>query len=399
MLLNDWFKFTLRSMTAYRMRSGLTVLGIAVGIAAVVLLTAIGEGIHRFVLAEFTQFGTHLLAINPGRVTTHGTPLGVLGSVRPLSIDDELALKHLPNVTATVAVMQGNAEIKHNEKRRRTTVFGVGPEMLSVFSITLRQGNFLPADDPHSPRTFAVLGAKVAAGLFGDESPLGALITVGEQRYRVIGVAATKGQIVGFDMDDTIFVPTQRALELFNREGVMEIDVLYREGSDVNEIVASVKRVLTTRHGEEDYTVTTQQQMLDVLGSILSILTMSVGALGGISLLVGAVGILTIMTIAVAERTGEIGLLRALGAQRWQISGLLLSEAAMLSGAGGVLGLLLGLGGALSLGWLFPALPVHAAPAYIVSAEILAIAVGLLAGVMPAYRAARMDPVEALRAE
>lgn len=395
----DQASFSLRAVTAQPMRSLLTSLGIAIGIAAVVLLTAIGEGIHQFVLSEFSQFGTHLLAVNPGKVTTHGTPLGVLGNVRPLTIDDAAALEHLPQVEASVPVVQGNAEVEFANQRRRITVFGVNSDMLRAFTLELQRGQFLPRDDPHTPRMLAVLGTKVAATLFADINPLGEKIRIGGQTYRVIGVMGSKGQIVGFDMDDTVFIPTARALELFNRESVMEIDVLYSTQADVDEVVAVVTRVLRERHGEEDFTLTTQQQMLDVLGSILGILTLAVGALGGISLVVGAVGIISIMTIAVAERTGEIGLLRALGARPQRIAVLLLGEAMLLSGIGGLAGLGLGVGGAWLIHGLVPALPVRTAWEYALAAEALSMIIGLLAGVAPALRAARLDPVEALRAE
>lgn len=395
----DQASFSLRAVTAQPMRSFLTSLGIAIGIAAVVLLTAIGEGIHQFVLSEFSQFGTHLLAVNPGKVTTHGTPLGVLGNVRPLTIDDAAALEHLPQVEASVPVMQGNAEVEFANQRRRITVFGVNPDMLDAFTLELQRGQFLPRDDPHTPRMLAVLGTKVAETLFADINPLGEKIRIGGQTYRVIGVMGSKGQIVGFDMDDTVFIPTARALELFNRDGVMEIDVLYSKQADADEIVAAVTRVLRERHGEEDFTLTTQQQMLDVLGSILGILTLAVGALGGISLVVGAVGIISIMTIAVAERTGEIGLLRALGARPQRIAALLLGEAMLLSGIGGLAGLGFGVGGAWLIHSVVPALPVHTAWEYALAAEALSMGIGLLSGVAPALRAARLDPVEALRAE
>ena len=205
--------------------------------------------------------------------------------------------------------------------------------------------------------------------------------------------------MLGFDLDDTVYVPTARAMELFNSESLMEIDLLYREGAPVDEVVASVERLLVNRHGADDVTITTQQQMMDVLGSILDVLTLAVAGLGAISLVVGGIGVLTIMLIAVRERTNEIGLLRALGATRRQVMTLFLVEAGLLAGAGGVVGLVLGAGGAHCLHWIVPALPVHTSLRYVLLAEAIAMAVGLLAGVLPARRAANMAPVDALRAE
>jgi putative ABC transport system permease protein len=399
MLFVDFIRLSISSFSAYRMRSFLTALGIAVGIAAVVLLTSIGEGIHRFVLAEFTQFGTNIIGINPGKTTTAGGSIGVLGSVRPLSIADAEALKRVSYADAVVPALQGNAEIEADRRRRRTTVYGVGPEFPQAFTFRIASGRFLPHDNPQAPRAFAVLGSKAREELFGEKNPLGQLIRIGGDRYRVIGVMEPKGQVLGVDLDDTVFIPTARALELFNREGLMEIDVLYKQGAPVEEVVASIHRILKARHGSEDYTITTQQQMLDVLGSVLSVLTFAVGALGGISLLVGGIGILTIMTIAVTERTSEIGLFRALGATSLQILLLFLGEAGILAALGGLTGLVIGAGGAQLLHLAIPALPVHTPWSYVFFAEAIAIVIGLLAGVLPARRASKLDPVEALRAE
>ncbi len=399
MRLSDLIRFTGTSLVTQKLRSQLTALGIAVGIAAVVLLTSIGEGIHQFVLAEFTQFGTNLIGINPGKATTHGGSMGVFGTTRPLTIEDATALERLPHVRAVVPLTQGTAEVKAAGRTRRTMIYGVGPDMPEAFSFKVGSGRFLPPDEPRAARAFAVLGSTLRTELFGNANPLGQRIRVGGNRYRVIGVMEPKGQVLGFDLDDTVYIPIARALELFNKEGLVEIDVLYNEGAPEDEVVAGIQRILNARHGRDDVTITTQQQMLDVLGSVLDVLTLAVGALGGISLLVGGVGILTIMTIAVTERTGEIGLLRALGATRPQVLSLFLGEAAVLSSIGGMLGILLGAGGAQLLHLALPALPVHTPWRYALLALGLSLLIGLIAGVLPARRASELDPVEALRAE
>ncbi len=396
MLIRDFAQLTLGAITAQKFRSVLTALGIAIGIGAVVLLTSIGEGLHRFVLKEFTQFGTNLVAINPGKVTTFGTPIGIIGSVRLLTLADAEALSRAPWAKAVVPGIWGNAEIKALGRRRRTTVYGVGPDMPEAFSMPVATGRFLPRDDPENPRAFVVLGKTVKKELFGRENPLGRRVTIGSGSFRIIGTMEPKGQILGFDMDDAVLIPAARAQELFNREGLMEIDVLYPEGWPVEEVVAGIRRILIARHGREDFTITTQQQMLDVLGKVLNILTAAVGTLGGISLLVGSVGILTIMSIAVTERTSEIGILRALGATRRQILLLFLGEAAALGAMGGLAGLCIGAGGARLLAFLIPALPVHTSWFYVFLAELLALATGILSGLWPARRASMLEPVEAL---
>ncbi len=395
----DQLHFISTSIRAKPLQSFLTGLGIAVGIAAVILLTSMGEGLQRFVVAEFTQFGANLIAINPGKVTTMGTPLGVLGSERLLTLEDSEVLRRLPQVEAVVPMVQGNVEISAEGRTRRITLYGVGAEMDRAFRMQVGSGRFLPPDDLRLARPFVVLGAKVASELFPGENPLGRRVQVGNQPGRVLGVMEPKGQILGFDMDDTAYIPAVRALDLFDRDGLMEIDVLYREGYQAEEVVAAIRRILVNRHGQEDFTVTTQQQMLDVLGSVLSMLTVAVGALGGISLLVGSVGIFTIMTIAVRERTAEIGLLRAVGASRLQILSLFLLEGTVLAGLGGGAGLMVGFCCAALIHALVPLLPVHTPWSFVFFAEFLSMIIGIVAGIVPALQASRLDPVEALRSE
>ena len=399
MLVPDLIRLTTSSILAYRMRSFLTGLGIAIGITAVILLTSIGEGLHRFVLAEFSQFGTNLITIQPGKTQTHGANVGMFGSVRPLSIEDAQALRRLPNVEYVTPGVQGNAEVRANGKTRRTMVSGVGHEMTSIFSMKVQTGSFLPDDDPTQARAHVVLGAKVRQELFAGQNPLGSYLRVGSQRYRIIGVMEPKGQVLGLDLDDTVYIPAARAMELFNRVGLIDIHLSYKASTDPKSMVSAITVLLKERHGREDFTITPQEKALEVLGSVLDVITFAVGALGGISLLVGGVGILTIMTMAVTERTAEIGLLRALGARERQVLTLFLGEAILLSALGGLAGLALGVGIAQTLHLLFPALPVHTPWLFAVLAELSAISIGLVAGVAPARRAARLDPVEALHAE
>ncbi|MGD8525800.1 MAG: ABC transporter permease [Thioalkalispiraceae bacterium] len=399
MLIHDFVHFTLHTIISHKMRSSLTAAGIAVGVTAVVLLTSIGQGIHQYVLSEFTQFGSHIVAINPGKTTTHGAAIGVFGNTQPLTIDDAVALQQLSNATAVVSFVQGNVDVETSGKLRRTTVYGTSHEFPEAFRFHLQTGKFLPAGDMRRGGNYAVLGHKLKQELFAESNPLGQRVRIGGQSFRVIGVMAAKGQVLGFDLDDTVYIPVATAMDLLNLDGLMEIDIMYQAQTNLEHFVEQVTYRLSKRHGREDFTITTQEQMLDVLGSILDILTMIVASLGAISLFVGGIGILTIMTISVTERTGEIGLLCALGAKRRHILWLFLGEATILAAIGGLLGLATGLGIVAGLKILLPGLPVETAWDYNILAELVCVVTGLLAGILPAKHAADLNPVDAMRAE
>ncbi len=395
----DLFKLALRSITSHKQRSLLTALGLIIGIAAVVILTSIGRGVHQFVLEQFTQFGTHLIAVYPGKTTTFGLSGATISTVRPLSERDAIGLQKLEHVVAALPVIQGNARIEAGSRQRRANVLGVGPAVPQVWQLKVDSGRFLPDDSLGNPRAFAVLGSKMRDELFGNRSPLGQRIRIGADRFRVIGVMHPKGRMLDFDFDDTVYIPSGKTMEMFDRQGLMEIDVLYGSEVSAESVEQAIKRQLITHHGREDFTVITQNQMLKKMGSVLSILTMAVAALGSISLLVGSVGILTIMTIAVSERITEIGLLRAIGAERRVIFRLFLGEALLLSLAGGAGGVLLGVTLVKLAGIVIPALPVQLAWSYILAALAISLLIGIAAGVMPAIQAARLNPLAALRAE
>ncbi|UOA07555.1 ABC transporter permease [Methylobacter sp. S3L5C] len=396
---SDLLVLSFRTITSQKLRSSLTALGLIIGIAAVVILTSIGRGIHTFVLAEFTQFGTNLVSVSPGKKSTFGLSGATISTVRPLNLGDAVSLSQLENIIAVVPLVQGNVRIEADNKQRRTNVLGVGASVPQVWKMKAVSGRFLPTGEETNPRAFAVLGNKLASELFGTNNPLGKRIRIGTDRYRIMGVMEKKGQLLGFDMDDTIYIPAAKALELFDRESLMQIDLLYKNSISVTSIQKSIKKLLISRHGMEDFTLVSQNQMLEKMDSILSILTLAVAALGSVSLVVGSVGILTIMTIAVSERISEIGLLRALGAERRTIFQLFLWEALTLSMVGGTFGVLLGLFIVQILDAMLPALPVQIAWGYIAMAFMVSLLIGIVAGVIPAMKAAKLEPLEALRTE
>lgn len=396
----DLMKLALSSLWAYRLRSALSTLGIAIGIASVILLTSIGEGTRQYVINEFTQFGTNLLSINPGKTKTVGFSAGLAGTTRKLTIEDAEAVRRLPGVEAVVPSMLGTARVEWENRGRDVYVYGVTSDAPRTWKLEVRHGQFLPPGDPRRGAPLVVLGPKLKRELFGDDNAVGTRVRIAGRSFRVIGVLGSKGQFLGFDLDDSAYVPVGVAQKIFNRDDLISIDVLFSASRTSASIAGAIRRALIERHdGEEDFTIVTQDTMLEVLNRILGVVTVAVGAIGGISLLVGAIGILTMMWISVSQRTAEIGLVRALGARRGQVLLLFLLEACLLSGAGGVLGVLVGTGLAGLLRVVFPGLPVSTPPEYILYALALSFVVGAAASALPARRAASFDPVEALRAE
>ena len=388
------------AVVAHRLRSALTMLGIVIGIAAVILLTSIGEGTRRYVLDEFTQFGTNIMAINPGNTKTSGAPGALAGTVRKLTLGDAEALRRVPGVQNVVPVVMGMARVEAGERGRSVFVYGVNSEMPAIWKINTRQGSFLPEMDPRRAAPLIVLGPKVKREIFAEANPLGRYVRVGGFRFQVIGIMEPKGQILGFDMDDAAYIPVASAQRVFNRDELIEIDILFSQQMANDTVVREVKRTLVARHDdEEDFTVTTQTEMLDVMDRVMGIVSVAVGGIGAISLVVGAIGILTMMWISVNERTTEIGLAKAIGAGSGQILGLFLIEAALLSFVGGILGVATGIGIARAIKLALPGFPVHTPVRYVVAALVVSLVVGLLSGALPARRAAGLDPAEALRAE
>ena len=397
---SDLFRLALSALRSHRLRTALSMLGIAIGICTVILLTSIGEGTRLFVINQFTQFGTNIIAINPGKQETIGIP-GILGgTTHKLTLDDAEAIQRLPGVDFVAPFAFGAARVEGNARGRSVYVYGCTASFPEVFKFAVRQGRFLPPGDPRRGAAVAVLGPTLKRELFGDAQALGEVVRIGGQRFRIIGIMEPKGDVMGFDLDDTVFVPVSRAMKLFNLDELIEIDAHFSHAGLEQQVETDIRRLLTERHnGKEDFSITTQTQMLEVFGNIMNVITIGVMAIAGISLLVGSIGILTIMWITVGERTSEIGLLKALGATGVQIQTLFLAEAVTLATIGGAAGIGIGMGLAWALQLAVPGLPVETPLQFVLIALVVSLATGLISGVLPARRAAALDPIDALRAE
>jgi putative ABC transport system permease protein len=400
MNLVELLRFVGGALRGQKLRSFLSALGIAIGVTAVILLTSLGEGTRDYIVAQFTQFGTSIVAVNPGKVKTLGVPGALGGTTHKLTIDDAEALRRIPGVEEVVPVAFGQARVEGGGRGRSVFVQGVGWEAAKAFRLGVSQGSFLPRMDPNRRGSYAVLGAKLSRELFDDVSPLGRRIRIGGYAFLVIGVMEAKGQMLGFDFDDTVYISVATAMDIFDVDELVEIDLVATDTDVIPEVVDGIRAVLKERHrGEYDFTITTQTEMLDTFGKIIRMITIAVSGIAGVSLLVGAMGILTIMWISVHERTNEIGLLRALGVPRSTVQGLFLLESVLLAVAGGGLGLaaglaLVGLGRA-----AVPGLPLSTPPVAVAAALAMCLIVGVVSGVAPARRASELDPVEALRTE
>ncbi|WP_131112262.1 ABC transporter permease [Sulfuricystis thermophila] len=393
----DTLRFATRAATGYPLRTLLMVLAMSIGVAAVVVLTALGDGARRYVVNEFASLGSSLVIVLPGRSETGGfNPVNAITSTpRDLTVEDSQALTRAPAVLRSAPIAVGTSEAVWNGKLRDVTLVGTSADYLKLRRMALAQGRFLPAEEPNA--AVAVIGAKIQTELFGATPAIGQVLRIGDRRVRVIGVLAQSGQGLGMNADEIVILPVAVAQAMFNSNTLFRILVEAKDRSLIEQAKVQTREILKARHdGEEDVTVITQDAVLKTFDRILSTLTYGVAGIAAISLAVAGILVMNVMLVAVTQRTAEIGLLKALGAEGRAIRNLFLAEAALLSAAGAVAGYLLGVAGAFALRTALPVLPAYPPNWAVVAALITALVTGLLFGVLPANRAARLDPVEAL---
>ena len=381
------------------LRAGLLVLAMAIGVAAVVVLTALGDGARRYVMNEFSSLGSNLVMVLPGRSQTGGFNPGnaITSTPRALSIDDAHALQRAPAVSRVAPLAVGTSEISAGGKLREVLVAGTTAQYIAVRRLALAQGRFLADGDWHRGAAEAVIGARVSEEMFGRTPALGQLVRIGDRRFRVVGVLAASGQGLGMNADEVVIVPVAMALAMFNSDTLFRILVEAVSRESIELAKAQVTDIIKQRHdGEQDVTVITQDAVLATFDRLLAALTLGVAGIAAISLAVAGILVMNVMLVAVTQRTAEIGLLKALGATAGTIRQVFLAEAAMLSLAGAVLGFGLGHFGAAVIRQLYPAFPAYPPDWAVLAGLGTALVTGILFGVLPARRAAALDAVQAL---
>ncbi len=395
----DLLRQSYRSLARAPGRTGLLLLAMAIGVAAVVVLTSLGDGARRYVTGEFASLGTNLLIVIPGRSeTTGGAAAIVVGQTpRDLTLDDARALYRHYAVESVAPLVIGSAAVTWAGLERETPVFGATEEMLALRHWEMSQGVFLPGGDWDRPQSVCVIGDNLRREIFGNTPPLGQWLRVGDRRFRVIGVLGSEGRSIGIDTQDLVILPVTSAMVLFDAPSLFRILVGATSRDAMDAARRHIRQTIAARHqGEEDVTVITQDAVLATFDRIFGALTMTLAGIASISLAVAGVLIMNVMLVAVSQRTAEIGLLKAIGAPRRQIVLLFLTEAVLLSLLGALIGLAVGFGGSEAIGKLYPALPVGPPAWAIAAAVIVAVLSGLVFGSLPARRAARLDPVIAL---
>lgn len=402
----------LTALATNKMRSALTVLGIIIGVTAVISLMSVGQGSQAAITSQIESLGTNLLYVRAGASTT-GMVRGAQGSANTLTLEDADAIAELSSVAAVAPQTSTYAQIVAGSENTNTQIVGTTPEYLSVRNYKVAEGEFITEAQVEAKSLVAVLGSNVAESLFGEESPVGQYIKINGRQFKVIGVLESKGGTGFGSQDDVVIAPiTTVQYRLSSSQtvsGQKTVQTIYVQAVSTDQTDTAIQQItslMEQRHditdGEDDFTITSQQETIDTLTESTQVWVILLGAIAGISLLVGGIGIMNIMLVSVTERTREIGIRKALGAKRRDILLQFLIEAALMSLIGGAIGVLGGWGfSALISGMSLGGTTIETVMS--VNIPILAVsvsaAIGIIFGLYPAYRAARLNPIEALRYE
>jgi len=398
MLSKDLLLQAGKAIQTQPLRAALIILAMSIGVASVNVLTALGDSARNYVVHEFESLGTHLVIVLPGRTETTGGHPPLFGETpRDLTLDDAAALFRSKQVAAIAPVSIGSAPVSVGGLERETNVMGSTHALLRVRHLTMAQGQFLPEADADKESSVCVIGKTISEELFAHQQAVGQWLRINDRRFRVIGVLAKEGQSIGTGFDELIIVPVASAQALFDSHSLFRILLEAHSEAAMYKAVDEVRDIIKLRHeGEDDVTVITQDSVVNTFDKILTALTFTVAGIAAVSLAVAGVLVMNVMLVSVSQRTAEIGLLKALGATQGQLQRWFLCEAVLLSLAGALVGSVIGQFGILVLQWLYPNFPV-ALPVWArLSALAVALATGLLFGVLPARKAARLDPVAAL---
>lgn len=399
MRLSDIFFLAYTTLIRYPLRTIMLLIATSIGVMAVILLTAVGEGARDYITGEFRSLGTNLLIVSPGRNETSGGGVLDLGglSPRPLTIEDAQSLSQIDNIRRIAPVVMGEAPAQYAGLERAAPIIATTPEFLSIRQWEMESGSFLPGASMRYSPPVCSIGKEIKSELFGDDIAVGEWIRIGDRRCRVSGVIAEEGRAIGIDVQKVIVIPVALGTALFNRDSLFRIIVDVRTTSRMDQTKQSIISIIKRRHqGKEDITVIKQDTVLQSFDNIFNVLTMSLGSIASISLLVAGILIMNVMLVAVSQRQAEIGLLKAIGAKNKQINNLFVVEAIILSGSGAIMGLILGHSITQVLKVAFPTFnflpPMWAS----YMSLIVALISGIIFGLLPARRAAKLDPVEAL---
>ncbi len=400
MLPADTLQYAWHSLKGYRARTLLMLLAMSISVASVLLLTALGEGARHYVMGEFTSLGTHLLIVLPGRSETSGVGMNTMMGVTPrdLTLDDARSLTRNPLVTRIAPLNVGVADISWQGRKREVSLLGSTHEILKLRKWKLASGLFLPKTEWDRASPVAVIGKHIRDEIFGAHAAIGQWVRLGDQRYRVIGIMGSEGRSIGFDMQESVIIPVASAMALLNTPSLFRILVETKSRDAMYKVKDFILSTLQQRHhGERDVTVVTQDAVVKTFDRILNSLTYAVAGIAAISLFVAGILIMNVMLVVVSQRTAEIGLLKALGASRRKILLLILIEALQLSFIGVIIGFIVGLGGSWAIRLALPALQAYPPLWAMISSVAVALGAGLLFSLLPARKAAALDPVQALQ--